>query len=222
MEIPYEEKLVVMTVVNNSQAYKLIKHLMGTNHQRATRTMLWEVINHLSRKKSYYARLAEEWADPRDKAHRLNWELIGAEIMRQLLDNDILFKQEVARYNKKQIEYNRKPLHWVWPSMPSETKLDYGPTVDFDSIEIENKTLEYLTGESPMNDNTPTYETKHLVNGRDVNEMTDHELISAIRKLEKEIESLSNIKTESKVIGKKIAEAEKGIKFIVKHLDKRA
>ncbi|WP_374335452.1 hypothetical protein [Methyloversatilis sp.] len=69
---------------------------------------------------------------------------------------------------------------------------------------------------------TPAFETRHFVNGRDVTNMTDNELIEAIRRLENEIADLKTVKTKSKAITKKIEELGDMLSKTVEILDARA
>ena len=68
---------------------------------------------------------------------------------------------------------------------------------------------------------TKAFETKHLINGIDINSMSNDQIIKTIASIELEIEALQSIKVNSKVIAKQIKQSNKDIASIVKHLDKR-
>lgn len=69
-----------------------------------------------------------------------------------------------------------------------------------------------------MNAATPI-ETITYVYGQDVKDMTEAQLIAAIKQVEKEIGLLSDVKSKSKKIAAKIAEYEKTLADIVAVLD---
>lgn len=72
------------------------------------------------------------------------------------------------------------------------------------------------------NPNSPAFETRHFVHGRDVQSMSDNELIEAIRRLETEIADLKTVKTKSKAITKKIEELDGMLSKTVEILDARS
>jgi len=65
------------------------------------------------------------------------------------------------------------------------------------------------------------FETRQLVNGTDVNTMSEDELIDAIAKAEAERAKLQSIQTESKAITRKIKKINKFIDSVVKVLDSK-
>lgn len=69
--------------------------------------------------------------------------------------------------------------------------------------------------------NQITIVNKTLINGVDVTTMSDEQLIDAIKKVEKEIEELKQVKTQSKKIGAKIDDATKTLSTLVELLDNR-
>lgn len=66
---------------------------------------------------------------------------------------------------------------------------------------------------------TVAFVTKSYIYGKDVEQMSEGELISAIRSVEAEIGSLKTVQTPSKKIAAKIAELEDMLKKIVATLD---
>lgn len=84
--------------------------------------------------------------------------------------------------------------------------------------EIPTPTKEQNT----MATNKPdTFQTKHLVNGVDVNELSDDHLIDAIKSLENQTTALQTVKTESKKILARIASLNAQREAIVALLDSR-
>lgn len=88
-------------------------------------------------------------------------------------------------------------------------------------------TLSEPTEEIPMNPTTATnvsavaFETRHLVYGRNVDSLTESELISAIKQVEGEIADLKAVKTKSSRITAKVKELEEMLTKIVEVLDKK-
>lgn len=80
-------------------------------------------------------------------------------------------------------------------------------------------TLTQPKEDKPM---TVTVETKHLVNGQNVKDMSDNELLMCVQSLENELEDLDELKTQSKFIEKRKKELGETLKTVVKHLDGRA
>ncbi|MGD9382353.1 MAG: hypothetical protein PVI03_07905 [Candidatus Thorarchaeota archaeon] len=64
--------------------------------------------------------------------------------------------------------------------------------------------------------------TVHYVDGINVADMTDEELVAKIADAEGKIKSLRKIETESTKINQEIARVEAFIADVVKHLDARA
>lgn len=69
--------------------------------------------------------------------------------------------------------------------------------------------------------NIPKFETKNLVNGQDVNEFKDDELIYMIDQCNKNIERLESMKIESKAVTKKVEDLRKAVKKLIEVLDSR-
>jgi hypothetical protein len=65
------------------------------------------------------------------------------------------------------------------------------------------------------------FETTSYIYGQDVNVLTEEQLIASIKKVEKEIASLSEVKTESKKVASKIAALKAQLASIVAVLDAR-
>lgn len=65
------------------------------------------------------------------------------------------------------------------------------------------------------------FETKHFVNGTDMNLVSTEDLIVTIAQLEKRITSLKKVKVKSKAITQQIKQCKADITNIVKHMDKR-
>lgn len=86
-------------------------------------------------------------------------------------------------------------------------------------------TLSEFIEEIPMNPttatNAPAFETRHLVYGRNVDSLTESELISAIKQVEGEIADLKAVKTKSSRITAKVKELEEMLTKIVEVLDKK-
>jgi len=86
-------------------------------------------------------------------------------------------------------------------------------------------TLSESTEEIPMNPttatNAPAFETRHLVYGRNVDSLTESELISAIKQVEGEIADLKAVKIKSSRITAKVKELEEMLTKIVEVLDKK-
>lgn len=80
-----------------------------------------------------------------------------------------------------------------------------------------------ITIEEPatMSNNAPKFETKHFVNGADAKHLSDAELITAIKDIEKEIAQLQEVKTASKKISAKITELDAAREAIAALLDQR-
>lgn len=72
-----------------------------------------------------------------------------------------------------------------------------------------------------MSNNAPKFETKHFVNGTDAKHLSDAELITAIKDIEKEIAQLQEVKTVSKKISAKITELDAARVAIAELLDQR-
>jgi hypothetical protein len=92
------------------------------------------------------------------------------------------------------------------------------PKTEFDEVSPQPK-----TEDTPMNpETTITVETKHFVGGKEVSGLSNDDLITAVKKLENEINDLKNVATKSKFIEQKITELEETLKVVVEHLDARA
>lgn len=78
-----------------------------------------------------------------------------------------------------------------------------------------------LKKEPLMSTKPPAFETKHFVNGHDVNNLTDEDLICAIKAVEAEITKLGDVKTESKKIANKIKQLDEQRAAIAQLLDSR-
>ena len=77
-------------------------------------------------------------------------------------------------------------------------------------------------GETPVNQTTqavPAFETKHYVFGQDVSNMTEGQLVDAIKRIENEIADLKTVKTKSTKITAKIAELNAMLAKVVEVLD---
>jgi len=72
--------------------------------------------------------------------------------------------------------------------------------------------------EKPMQ---TTVETKHFVNNIDVTNMSEQDLIDAIKMAEKEVKSLQEVKVESKKVKAKVEEINAAIAKMVEHLDNK-
>lgn len=75
--------------------------------------------------------------------------------------------------------------------------------------------------EQPAMSDYPVFQTKHFVYGSDIKTMTDTDLITAIKNVEKEIDNLRAVKSESKKITQKIDELDKQRLAIIEQLDAR-
>lgn len=86
-----------------------------------------------------------------------------------------------------------------------------------------NRKSEPITTKEPatMSNNAPKFETKHFVNGTDAKHLSDAELITAIKDIEKEIAQLQEVKTASKKISAKITELDAAREAIAALLDQR-
>lgn len=86
-----------------------------------------------------------------------------------------------------------------------------------------NPKSEPITTKEPatMSNNAPKFETKHFVNGTDAKHLSDAELITAIKDIEKEIAQLQEVKTASKKISAKITELDAAREAIAALLDQR-
>lgn len=76
--------------------------------------------------------------------------------------------------------------------------------------------------EAPVNQTTqavPAFETKHYVFGQDVSNMTEGQLVDAIKRIENEIADLKTVKTKSTKITAKIAELNVMLAKVVEVLD---
>lgn len=76
--------------------------------------------------------------------------------------------------------------------------------------------------EAPVNQTTqavPAFETKHYVFGQDVGNMTEGQLVDAIKRIENEIADLKTVKTKSTKIAAKIAELNAMLAKVVEVLD---
>lgn len=88
---------------------------------------------------------------------------------------------------------------------------------------VDGNNLSLLKESLDMATNKPdTFQTKHLVDGVDVNELSDDYLIDAIKSLEKQTTELQAVKTESKKITARIASLNVQREAIVALLDARA
>ena len=68
----------------------------------------------------------------------------------------------------------------------------------------------------------PAFETRHFVDGVDASDLSDDALIEAIKRLEKELEAMSTVKTVSKKIQGKIDQLDGQRLAIAALLDSRA
>lgn len=69
--------------------------------------------------------------------------------------------------------------------------------------------------------NDPAFQTKHFVYGHEIKMLSDAALITAIKSVEKEIDNLRAVKSESKKITQKIDELDKQRLAIIEQLDAR-
>lgn len=83
---------------------------------------------------------------------------------------------------------------------------------------LEN-TIEETRKQNIMNQTA--FSTKHFVYGQDVSDMTEEQLIEAIKKIEGEIDNLKTVKTKSKKITDKIAALEVMLGSVVLALDSK-
>lgn len=67
--------------------------------------------------------------------------------------------------------------------------------------------------------NATAFATKHFVYGQDTANMTEEQLIEAIKKIETEIANLGAVKTKSKKIAERTAELETMLAAVVTVLD---
>jgi hypothetical protein len=77
------------------------------------------------------------------------------------------------------------------------------------------------TKEQPAMSNDTAFQTKHFVYGHEIKTLTDTDLITAIKNVEKEIDNLRAVKSESKKITQKIDELDKQRLAIIEQLDAR-
>lgn len=92
---------------------------------------------------------------------------------------------------------------------------------DVDNVPVPHET-EVPNETETQEENTmsqPAFVTKSYIYGKDVEQMSEQELINAIRSVEAEIGSLKTVQTPSKKIAAKIAELEDMLKKIVGVLD---
>ncbi len=64
--------------------------------------------------------------------------------------------------------------------------------------------------------------TIHMIDGRNIVDMTQDDMISVIANAENDISNLEALTTESRAVTKKIKALEEGIAAVVIHLDKKA
>lgn len=76
--------------------------------------------------------------------------------------------------------------------------------------------------EKQMDKKAPLYKVEHKIRGVLASDVSDDDLITTIKEVEKEIKDLGSIETPSKAIAKRIKELENGLKQIVKELDSRS
>lgn len=67
--------------------------------------------------------------------------------------------------------------------------------------------------------NTVAFETRHYVYGQNIDNMSADQLIQAVKQVEREIEDLAGVKTNSAHIDKRIKELKAMLAEIVKVLD---
>ena len=75
--------------------------------------------------------------------------------------------------------------------------------------------------EKDMKDAPITVTTEHFVNGQNIKELTDDQIINFIAETESKIEKLKSVKTKSSTITAKIAEHETAIQGMVELMDSR-
>jgi hypothetical protein len=104
----------------------------------------------------------------------------------------------------------------------------YSPSEPTTAVQNENAAeanTQTTEKENTMNEtikqNTPAFETRNYVNGTDARNLSDEQLIDAIKKLEAEIAALATVKSKSKAIAKKGAELEAMLASTVELLDSR-
>ena len=89
---------------------------------------------------------------------------------------------------------------------------------------IKEKQMSDNTGTNakiPANPKAPAFETRHYIFGQEISTIPDESLITAIRKIEGEIDALKEVRTKSTKVATKIKELEEMLKKVVEVLDAR-
>lgn len=151
-----------------------------------------------------------------------DWPMATA-VQRRLTDSDAMRNWIVWAANKLHREHALKPL--TYRDMDFLIKLireHYAADHYETATAIASTTPTPVpTKEQPAMSDYPVFQTKHFVYGSDIKTMTDTDLITAIKNIEKEIDNLRAVKSESKKITQKIDELDKQRLAIIEQLDAR-
>ena len=153
----------------------------------------------------------------------INDQPMATAVQRRLTDSDAMRNWIVWAVNKLRREHELKPL--TYRDMDFLIKLirehytadHYETTTTIGSTDP----TPVPTKEQPAMSNQPAFQTKHFVYGSDIKMLSDAELIDAIKNVEKEIDNLRAVKSESKKITQKIDELDKQRLAIIEQLDAR-
>lgn len=153
----------------------------------------------------------------------INDQPMATAVKRRLTDSDAMRNWIVWAANKLCREHELKPL--TYRDMDFLIKLirehyAVDPYETATTIVSTNPTP-VPTKEQPTMSNQPAFQTKHFVYGSDIKMLSDAELIDAIKNVEKEIDNLRAVKSESKKITQKIDELDKQRLAIIEQLDAR-
>lgn len=188
-----------------------------------TQQYVWTIQN-----ESFWYRRAQVSVDQNNAAQF--WRVSYSAITRVERDRNETLTSEtkkwVVRELMRQLLQDTKPK-----DVPSSFRQHVGlpaqqaKVVDFlDSITVtidewtNLKTATLITEEQKIM-NTTAFATKHFVYGQDTTNMTEEQLIEAIKKIEAEIANLGAVKTKSKKIAERTAELETMLAAVVTVLD---
>lgn len=154
----------------------------------------------------------------------INDQPMATAVQRRLTGTDDAMRSWIAwAVNKLRREHALKPLPARYTQFLIKLITDYYADDQYETATAITSTnsTPVPTKEQPAMSNDPAFQTKHYVYGHEIKMLSDAELIDAIKNVEKEIDNLRAVKSESKKITQKIDELDKQRLAIIEQLDAR-
>lgn len=153
----------------------------------------------------------------------INDQSMATAVQRRLTDSDAMRNWIVWAANKLCREHDLKPLTTNNIKFLIKLITDYYAADHYEAAAtiVSTNPTPVPTKEQPAMSNDPAFQTKHFVYGHEIKILSDAELITAIKNVEKEIDNLRAVKSESKKITQKIDELDKQRLAIIEQLDAR-